>query len=128
MADPHHVESLDALDRWTVGLYRAGLFVAAAGSGALAACHWRGTPDGWGRWVVLLAVALIVADLHLYDRKIRWVISAAGFAINQLAYAAALRWTGLRYDGLLLLVLLAVAVMSYLMSRSWAFQVTPDRR
>ncbi len=57
-----------------------------------------------------------------------WVISAAGFAINQLAYAAALRWTGLRYDGLLLLVLLAVAVMSYLMSRSWAFQDTPDRR
>jgi putative flippase GtrA len=49
-------------------------------------------------------------------------VSLAGFAANELAYALLLRWTGLRYDLLLALVLVAVAVMTYLLSLRWAFQ------
>jgi uncharacterized integral membrane protein len=116
MADPHHVEELDALDRWTVGLYRAGLFVAAGGVLALAALHWQGAPDGWGRWLVLFGVALIVADLHLYDRKIRWTISAAGWLSAVLMVGAAVAgasagpWLGDAGLGFAFVVFSAVAL------------------
>ncbi len=48
-------------------------------------------------------------------------ISAAGFAANELAYAALLRWSGLPYDVGLAMVLVAVAVLTYLLSSRWAF-------
>lgn len=116
MADPHHVEELDALDRWTVGLYRTGLFVGAAGLLTLAALHWQGVSDLWGRWVVLLGVALIVADLHLYDRKIRWQITAAGWlaavamAAGTVAGTAAGPWFGDAGLGFAFVVFSAVAL------------------
>lgn len=55
-------------------------------------------------------------------------VSLAGFAANELAYALLLHWTGLRYDLLLALVLVAVAVMTYLLSLRWAFQGRPATR
>ncbi len=55
------------------------------------------------------------------------LVSASGFLLNQLAYAAALRWSGARYDIALAVVLLAVAVLTYLMSRFWAFAQPSDR-
>lgn len=48
-------------------------------------------------------------------------ISAAGFAVNEAAYALALRGSGLRYDVVLAAVLLGVAGLTYLLSRHWAF-------
>ena len=48
-------------------------------------------------------------------------ISAAGFAANELAYAVLLHWTGLRYDLVLAMVLVAVALITYLLSSRWAF-------
>lgn len=55
-------------------------------------------------------------------------VSLAGFAANELAYALLLHWTGLRYDLVLALVLVAVAVMTYLLSLRWAFQGRPAHR
>jgi putative flippase GtrA len=55
-------------------------------------------------------------------------VSLAGFAANELAYALLLHWTGLRYDLVLALVLVAVAVMTYVLSLHWAFQGNPRRR
>lgn len=54
-----------------------------------------------------------------------FAISAAGFAVNELAYAMLLRWSGLRYELGLVLVLLAVAVATYWTSRHWAFLRRP---
>ncbi|TAG25318.1 MAG: GtrA family protein [Burkholderiales bacterium] len=47
-------------------------------------------------------------------------VSALGFSINESAYAVTLA-LGWRYDWALLLVLMAVAVMTYFLSRRWAF-------
>lgn len=87
MADPQHVEALDGLDRLTVRAYRAGIAVVAASVGGLAASGFLGAPDGPARLGVLLGVALIVPDLHLYDRTIRWIVHAAGWAGAVLAAA-----------------------------------------
>ena len=51
-----------------------------------------------------------------------FVVSAAGFGINETAYAALLHWNGLPYDVALAIVLLVVAVATYGLSRHWAFQ------
>ena len=48
-------------------------------------------------------------------------ISAAVFAANEIAYAALLRWSGLRYDVGLAMVLVGVAMITYLLSSRWAF-------
>jgi putative flippase GtrA len=50
-----------------------------------------------------------------------FVVSAAGFAVNEAAYAVLLRWSGLRYDIGLALVLVAVAAATYWLGRHWAF-------
>lgn len=56
-----------------------------------------------------------------------FAISMTGFAINETAYAALLRWSGLRYDLVLVLVLVGVAVITYLLSSRWAFLGSPQR-
>jgi putative flippase GtrA len=48
-------------------------------------------------------------------------ISMAGFGINELAYAALLHWSDLRYDVVLAIVLVGVAFITYLLSSRWAF-------
>jgi putative flippase GtrA len=52
------------------------------------------------------------------------LISFAGFLINQAAYAVALRFSGLSYALLLALVLVGVAVLTFVFSRWWAFRHT----
>jgi uncharacterized integral membrane protein len=79
MADPHHVEPLDGFDRLTVGLYRAGLVTSALGVGGLAWALGSGSPDAPWRWLVYCGVGLVVANLHLYDRAIRWFIGASAW-------------------------------------------------
>jgi putative flippase GtrA len=56
-----------------------------------------------------------------------FLVSLAGFIINEAGYAILLHWSALRYDALLALVLLAVAVMTYLLSSRWAFRGSPGR-
>lgn len=55
-----------------------------------------------------------------------FAVSAAGFCANELAYALLLRFSGLRYDLVLAFVLVAVAVMTYLVSSRWAFLGNPQ--
>jgi putative flippase GtrA len=53
-----------------------------------------------------------------------FLLSAAGFAINESAYALLLHVTVLPYQLLLALILVAVAGFTYLASQRWAFQGT----
>jgi hypothetical protein len=54
-------------------------------------------------------------------------VSLAGFAANESTYAALLHLSGLRYDLLLAIILVLVAVMTYLLSSRWAFLGNPAR-
>lgn len=54
-----------------------------------------------------------------------FAVSACGFAINEVAYALLLRWSALRYDLVLAVVLIAVAGGTYVVSRHWAFRRNP---
>ena len=51
-------------------------------------------------------------------------VSLAGLALNEGAYAALLRFTPLRYDVALLMVLAAVALFTWWLGRHWAFAGT----
>jgi putative flippase GtrA len=53
-----------------------------------------------------------------------FLLSAAGFAINEVSYAILLSVSVLPYYFLLALILLAVAVLTYLLSQRWAFRGT----
>jgi putative flippase GtrA len=50
-----------------------------------------------------------------------FLLSAAGFAINESAYATVLHASQLPYHFLLAIILLGVAALTYLLSRRWAF-------
>jgi putative flippase GtrA len=52
------------------------------------------------------------------------IVSLTGFVANESLYALLLRLTSIRYDVVLFFVLLAVAVMTYLLSSRWAFRGT----
>lgn len=54
-------------------------------------------------------------------------ISATAFVLNEGAYVLLLRWTSLRYELALAVVLAGVAVMTYAWSRHWAFPASTDR-
>jgi putative flippase GtrA len=49
-------------------------------------------------------------------------VSAAGFIVNEISYGWLLRRTALRYDVLLALILIVIAVLTFLLSRFWAFR------
>jgi putative flippase GtrA len=53
-----------------------------------------------------------------------WLISLGAFLVNQAAYAVLLRWSGWNYALLLALVLVGVAVGTFVLSRWWAFAHT----
>jgi putative flippase GtrA len=52
------------------------------------------------------------------------VVSASGFAINEFAFVFLLRVTRIPYYWLLAMILLAIAGMTFLLSRFWAFRHT----
>ncbi|MBC2769656.1 GtrA family protein [Pusillimonas minor] len=51
-----------------------------------------------------------------------FAVSAAGFGINEVAYALLLHATPIRYDVLLALILIAIAVLTFVAGRFWAFR------
>ena len=51
------------------------------------------------------------------------LVSFAGFAVNEAAYAVLLHRTGLGYALALAIVLALVAVLTWIASRRWAFRV-----
>ena len=56
-----------------------------------------------------------------------FLVSASGFAINELSYAWLLTATAIRYDILLAIILVAIAFLTFLLSRLWAFRHRPAR-
>jgi len=79
MADPHHVEELDSHDVFTVRLYRTGLAISATSLLLLGGSLVVGAVEIAGMaWVgVFAGTALSVACMHLYDKRIRWLIGAS---------------------------------------------------
>ncbi|MCD8505564.1 MAG: GtrA family protein [Burkholderiaceae bacterium] len=53
-----------------------------------------------------------------------FLLSAAGFAINETSYALLLKQTRLPYELLLALILIGVAVLTFVASRLWAFNAS----
>lgn len=51
-----------------------------------------------------------------------FVVASLSFIVNELMYAAALRWLGWNYLVCLVLVLLLVAMGTFVLSKSWAFK------
>jgi len=84
-----------------------------------------------GGWLVALGVSffghhrLSFRGHGASPRSAAWrfsTVSATGFLVNQTAYWAMLRWSGSRYDIALAVVLVAVAGLTYALSRHWAFR------
>lgn len=51
-----------------------------------------------------------------------FLVSAGGFAINEASYAWLLKATAIRYDLLLAAILIALAFLTFVVSRLWAFR------
>lgn len=93
MADPQHTPDMDGHDRLTVRLYRVGLAVVAVGllaaaAGQLAVSRGGDVDPRWGWALISAGAALAVANLHLYDKRIRWVIPAFAWTGLTLQLAA----------------------------------------
>lgn len=86
MADPQHEEDLDGFDRATVRVYRTGLTLVP-----LALLLTAGS-DVWGTslqptlMLCSTGIVMSVACMHLYDKRIRWVIATSAWmgAVLQL--------------------------------------------
>lgn len=79
MADPNHVEALDSHDVRTVVLYRTGLVVSTGALIGQAVALGGGLASPGPNLVLLLGVALILGNLHLYDKTIRWFMTMVGW-------------------------------------------------
>lgn len=77
MANPEHVPELDGFDRLTVVLYRSGLAIGTVGVGLLALAPWISLDIAAPYALTLLGVQLAAACMHLYDKRIRWIIGAS---------------------------------------------------
>ena len=51
-----------------------------------------------------------------------FLVSALGFGVNELSYAYLLRATTIRYDLLLAMILVALAILTFILGRFWAFR------
>ncbi|AMD48879.1 GtrA family protein [Bordetella holmesii] len=114
---------------------------------AAAATHWlvavgfveyADLAPAWAN-VVGWLVAFVVSFTGHYQLTFRhltlsWIlaarrfflVSAAGFAVNEAAYVWLLHTTRLPYDVLLALILIGLAVLTFVASRLWAFRHTPS--
>lgn len=119
---------------------RVGRFIAVGC--VAAAVHWAvvvAVVSHWGwrplvanvlGWLLALTVSFAGHQrLTFRDRQAPvwgsagrfFVVSAGGFCVNEVTYALLLEWSGRRYDLVLLAVLLAMAVVTFLLSRHWVF-------
>lgn len=82
-------------------------------------------------WLVAFCVSFL-GHYHFTFRRQRgpWIpaarrfflVSALGFGINELAYAYLLHATAIRYDALLAMILVGLAVLTFILGRFWAFR------
>lgn len=88
MAHPQHVEPLDAFDRRSILAYRTGLVLSSIGLGLtamqLSVHHEAKRPIA----LLTFGVILSVGNMHLYDKRVRWIIAWLGWG-SLLAWAAA---------------------------------------
>lgn len=101
---------------------------------AVACVAWGGLPPLWANvagWLVAFGVSFAghyrLTFRHQNAPLLRaarrfFLVSAAGFAVNEAAYALLLAVTPLRYDLLLALILLGVAGGTFILGRYWAFR------
>ena len=113
----------------TVGCAAAATHFAVV----VALVNWLQAAPLWaniGGWLVAFGVSFSghrgltfrTANAPLRRSALRFfLVSAAGFAVNEAAYAALLQWAGWNYAVALAAVLLGVAVLTYWLSRHWAF-------
>ena len=136
MADPHHVATLDGFDRMTVKLYRGGIVVSALALVGFAihqalAANGVAVPGWLPRAGVLVGTALAVADLHLYDKRIRWLvgavawIGATGLLVGTAHGGALGHWVGHAGLGFLFVALSALALKERLCFRIWGLRGVP---
>ncbi len=78
MADPQHTPELDGFDTFTVRLYRASMGLAAAAVAVAAVVAGTGRDPLPALVLTGLVTAVSVTNLHLYDKRIRWLIVAMG--------------------------------------------------
>jgi len=82
-------------------------------------------------WLVAFCVSFL-GHYHFTFRaqRGRWhraalrffLVSALGFAINELSYAYLLQATSIRYDLLLAMILIGLAILTFILGRFWAFR------
>lgn len=99
--------------------------------GLVEGAHWHPLLANVGGWCVAVIVSFSGhhrLSFHghgtpLVPAMARFLaVSAAGFAVNEAVYAAVLHWSGLAYQVLLAIVLLVLAVMTWLLQRHWVFR------
>jgi uncharacterized integral membrane protein len=91
MADPHLTPSLDAHDRRTVLLYRGGIAVTALGLALMSASYVQRDLGAhiFGRQLLAAGVTLSAWNLHLYDRRFRWIFHGIAWGGLLFAHIAA---------------------------------------
>ena len=97
MANPEVIENLDGFDRLSVRLYRSGLTVAAAAIFSLALLYARGVTSGFAWWVIDAALVVCLVNLHLYDKRVRWLVRVlvyGGLLLQLVEKPAVLEWVG----------------------------------
>lgn len=128
MAHPHHVEVLDAFDRVTIRTYRAGLLTSALALGLLALETWGRRDGGRAVGLVLVGAVLAVGNLHLYDKRIRWLVqwlTWSGLLATIAAAATDLRWVGSLGLGLVCAALSALVLKEWFSFRIPLVRATP---
>ncbi len=134
MADPDHVPDMDTFDRLTVVMYRLGLVTSAVGLALLAS---RGVTAGasLASWiphgVILAGTALAVAHLHLYDKRIRWMIGLSAWTgaafcfVGASTAGTAAHWLGHAGLGFLFVSLSGLALKERLCFRIPGLRLVP---
>lgn len=74
MANPEHQEELDTLDKMSVLGYRLGISLLSVSYVLLAITSLQGNTFSASNLLLASSAALIGANLHIYDKKIRAVI------------------------------------------------------
>lgn len=86
MAHPKHIEILDGFDRGSILAYRTGLVLSSVSLGLaamqLSVHHEARRPLA----LLTFAVILSVGNMHLYDKRVRWIIAWLGWG-SLMAYA-----------------------------------------